>query len=93
MMPFADLSDLPRQLRQPQVRDLAWVLLAPPMLSVTPWPQRHPLAGSDWVRQPERLRGWLLALEAGRERIAGKDNTVMALRVVYTPGPLLERSW
>lgn len=37
--------------------------------------------------------GWLLALEAGRERIAGKDNTVMALRLLYTPGPLLEHSW
>ena len=37
--------------------------------------------------------GWLLALEAGRERVAGKANTVMALRVLYTPGPVLERSW
>ena len=37
--------------------------------------------------------GWLLAVEAGRERIAGSGNTVVALRVLYTPGPLLERSW
>ena len=36
---------------------------------------------------------WLLALEAGRERIAGQGNTVVALRVVYTPGPLLQKGW
>lgn len=64
MMPFADLRDLPRQLHQPPVRDLAWVILAPPMLEATPWPQRHPLAGSDWVAQPGLLRNWLMALDA-----------------------------
>lgn len=70
-MPFADLSDLPSQLRQPQVRDLAWVLLAPPMLSVTPWPQRHPLAGSDWVGRPAQLRHWLLALDRDSRALRG----------------------
>ncbi|MQA53999.1 DUF1853 family protein [Pseudomonas piscis] len=59
MLPFADLLNLPRQLRQPEVRDLAWVILAPPMLSATPWPQRHPLAGSDWTLEPQRLAHWL----------------------------------
>lgn len=63
MNPFPDLTDLPRQLRQAQVRDLAWVILAPPMLSATPWPQRHPLRGSDWVGQPEHLRQWLYDLD------------------------------
>ncbi|NBA94290.1 DUF1853 family protein [Pseudomonas sp. R5(2019)] len=63
MNPFPSLADLPRQLRHPQVRDLAWVILAPPMLSTTPWPQRHPLAGSDWVTNPDGLRQWLLALD------------------------------
>jgi hypothetical protein len=63
MMPFTDLCDLPNRLRQPPVRDLAWVILAPPMLAVTPWPQRHPLAGSDWVAAPALLRDWLLALD------------------------------
>ncbi|WP_166361884.1 DUF1853 family protein [Pseudomonas akapageensis] len=60
---FPSLTDLPRQLRQPHVRDLAWVILAPPMLSVTPWTQRHPLSGSDWVDQPTQLAQWLLQLD------------------------------
>lgn len=59
MLLFPDLLSLPRQLRQPEVRDLAWVILAPPMLSQTPWPQRHPLAGSDWVQAPQLLAHWL----------------------------------
>ncbi|MCW2270471.1 cobalt chelatase [Pseudomonas sp. MYb187] len=63
MNPFPGLIDLPRQLRHPQVRDLAWVILAPPMLHETPWPQRHPLAASDWVADPEQLRQWLLDLD------------------------------
>ena len=60
---FAGLIDLPRQLRQPQVRDLAWVILAPPMLRETPWPQRHPLTASDWVAHPEQLQQWLYVLD------------------------------
>ena len=63
MILFPDLLQLPHQLRHPEVRDLAWVILAPPMLSVTPWPQRHPLAGSDWVQAPERLEHWLRQLD------------------------------
>ncbi|MNZ73367.1 hypothetical protein D3C78_917770 [compost metagenome] len=64
MNPFPGLIDLPRQLRQPQVRDLAWVILAPPMLRDTPWPQRHPLAASDWIAHPEQLQQWLCALDS-----------------------------
>lgn len=63
MILFPDLLQLPHQLRHPEVRDLAWVILAPPMLSDTPWPQRHPLAGSDWVQAPERLERWLRQLD------------------------------
>ncbi|MES2817655.1 MAG: DUF1853 family protein [Pseudomonadota bacterium] len=63
MMPFSTLTDLPRQLHQPQLRDLAWVLLSPPLLARTHWPQRHPLQGSDWARTPGRLADWLLTLE------------------------------
>ncbi|MEE1903009.1 DUF1853 family protein [Pseudomonas inefficax] len=63
MMPFALLHDLPRQLRRPNVRDLAWALLSPPLLSVPPCPQRHPLAGSLWADQPQRLADWLRALD------------------------------
>ncbi|WP_322361987.1 DUF1853 family protein [Pseudomonas sp. Teo4] len=64
MMPFADLGDLPRQLRRPVVRDLAWVLLSPPLLSAPPCPQRHPLAGSAWAHDTPRLERWLRALDA-----------------------------
>ena len=63
MILFPGLLNLPRQLRHPEVRDLAWVILAPPMLSETPWPQRHPLAGSDWVQAPEQLARWLRQLD------------------------------
>ncbi len=63
MILFPDLLSLPHQLRHPEVRDLAWVILTPPMLEVTPWPQRHPLAGSDWVQAPERLEAWLRQLD------------------------------
>ncbi|MBK5001529.1 DUF1853 family protein [Pseudomonas sp. S31] len=64
MMPFAALQHLPRQLRQPAVRDLAWALLSPPLLSAPPCPQRHPLAGSAWAADPQRLHDWLLGLDA-----------------------------
>jgi hypothetical protein len=62
---FPTLHDLPHRLRQPEVRDLAWVILAPPILASTPWPQRHPLTGSDWVQAPEALQRWLLQLDQG----------------------------
>ena len=67
MNPFSDLVDLPRRLRHPQVRDLAWVILAPPVLHTAPWPQRHPLAGSAWAEQPDRLRAWLHALDSASQ--------------------------
>ena len=63
MILFPDMLQLPHRLRHPHVRDLAWVILAPPMLATTPWPQRHPLAGSDWVSDPERLEQWLRQLD------------------------------
>lgn len=58
---FPSLTDLPRHLRNPQVRDLAWVILSPPMLEQTPWPQRHPLSASGWVANPQSLADFLLA--------------------------------
>ena len=63
MNPFAALHDLPRHLRQPAVRDLAWALLSPPLLEHAPGPQRHPLSASDWLEHPGQLRDWLLALD------------------------------
>ncbi|WP_256737501.1 DUF1853 family protein [Pseudomonas sp. dw_358] len=63
MNPFSRLCHLPSELRQPAVRDLAWVLVSPPLLQDAPWPQRHPLAGSHWARAPERLEQWLRELD------------------------------
>ncbi|WP_249672795.1 DUF1853 family protein [Pseudomonas abieticivorans] len=60
---FPTLQHLPRRLRHPEVRDLAWVILAPPMLASTPWPQRHPLTGSAWVQAPDALEHWLCRLD------------------------------
>ncbi|WP_236235538.1 DUF1853 family protein [Pseudomonas faucium] len=67
MMPFAELHALPRQLRCPAVRDLAWVLLSPPLLSAPPCPQRHPLAGSAWAADPGRLKSWLQGLDSDQQ--------------------------
>jgi len=63
MHPFPTLTALPSQLRTPQVRDLAWAILSPPMLALTEWPQRHPLSGSDWVQQPRALEALLRRLD------------------------------
>ncbi|QKE63704.1 DUF1853 family protein [Aquipseudomonas campi] len=58
------LDELLEQLRQPQVRDLAWALLAPPLLQDSAGlPLRHPLTASSWLREPHRLGDWLLGLE------------------------------
>lgn len=56
-----DLLDewLPR-LQQRAVRDLAWTLLAAPLLEKTPCTQRHPLTGSGWAQRPALLADWLL---------------------------------
>ncbi|HSC83713.1 MAG TPA: DUF1853 family protein [Pseudomonas sp.] len=54
------LAELLAELRQPQVRDLAWTLLAPPLLAAdAQLPLRHPLAASSWLAQPQQLAAWL----------------------------------
>lgn len=64
MSPFADLADLPRRLRHPAVRDLAWTLLSPPLLErVDGERPRHPLRASAWAASPERLERWLHDLD------------------------------
>ena len=88
-MPFPDLLNLPRQLRHPEVRDLAWVILAPPMLEHAPWPQRHPLAGSDWVHAPDRLEHWLRALDRQSEPL----HAWLALATTRRLGRYYERLW
>ncbi|MEH3023497.1 MAG: DUF1853 family protein [Pseudomonas oryzihabitans] len=62
MTPFAELHALPRRLNQPQVRELAWTLVAPPLLVAAD--TRHPLIASDWARRPERLADWLRQQDA-----------------------------
>ena len=47
------------KLQQPAVRDLAWTLLAAPMLIDSGCAQRHPLTASNWSRQPGLLLDWL----------------------------------
>lgn len=57
-------DELLKQLRQPQVRDLAWALLAPPLLQDSAaLPLRHPLTASRWLHEPHRFSDWLLGLE------------------------------
>ena len=89
MILFPDLLNLPRQLRHPEVRDLAWVILAPPMLSQTPWPQRHPLTGSDWVRAPDQLERWLRELDRHSEPL----QQWLALATTRRLGRYYERLW
>ena len=89
MILFPDLLNLPRQLRHPEVRDLAWVILAPPMLAQTPWPQRHPLTGSDWVHAPHLLERWLRTLDQHSEPL----QQWLALATTRRLGRYYERLW
>src|SRR5690606_3292794 len=86
---FPDLVDLPFQLRTPQVRDLAWVLLSPPMLSQPPAPQRHPLSASPWASHPGQLADWLRRLDADASSLLIwlEGNSIRRLGLYY------ERLW
>lgn len=59
-MNLCSLADLPNRLQHPQVRDLAWTVLSPPLLSEAPQCQRHPLSASRWNSEPGLLGDWLL---------------------------------
>lgn len=89
MNPFSELAHLPRALRRPSVRDLAWVVTSPAMLCQAPWAQRHPLQGSDWARDPERLAHWL--------RLLDNDDSLLsdwlALSSTHRLGVYYERLW
>ncbi|WP_313284667.1 DUF1853 family protein, partial [Stutzerimonas kunmingensis] len=63
-MSLCSLSALPNRLQHPQVRDLAWTILSPPLLSEAPQCQRHPLSASCWNSEPERLANWLRQQDA-----------------------------
>ncbi|KFE45525.1 DUF1853 family protein [Pseudomonas syringae] len=86
---FPSLTHLPRQLRTSQVRDLAWVILAPPMLGQTPWPQRHPLSASDWVHQPQQLADFLRQLDQDSRQL----DHWLALGATRRLGLYYERLW
>lgn len=60
----SSLSDLTNHLQHPQVRDLAWTMLSPSLLSEAPQCQRHPLSASRWSREPELLADWLQQQDA-----------------------------
>ena len=83
------LADLPARLQHPQVRDLAWALLSPPLLRDTPWPQRHPLAASRWNRHPGELADWLLH----QDRHASLLQAWLAQSSVRRLGLYYERLW
>jgi hypothetical protein len=60
---FSSLRQLPAQLQQPNVRDLAWTLIAAPLLVDAQCLQRHPLASSAWAEEPTALADWLQQLD------------------------------
>ena len=86
MTPFPSLIDLPSQLRQPAVRDLAWALLSPPLLAQTSWPQRHPLKASSWSQQPDALADWLLRLDPKNPQTAARMSTAFETWTRYDAG-------
>lgn len=83
------LADLPARLHHPQVRDLAWALLSPPLLRDTPWPQRHPLVASRWNRHPGELADWLLL----QDRQASVLQAWLAQSSIRRLGLYYERLW
>lgn len=89
MSPLDILHDLPRHLHRPAVRDLAWVLLSPPLLGQTPKPQRHPLQASRWGTQPALLADWLRRLD----RDDGELSAWLAGNPVRRLGLYYERLW
>lgn len=83
------LAELLPRLLHPQVRDLAWVLLSPPLLSDTPSPQRHPLAASRWMDRPGELADWLLSHDAQPAVL----EAWLAQRSIRRLGLYYERLW
>ncbi|WP_043310119.1 DUF1853 family protein [Pseudomonas sp. ML96] len=63
------LDELLAHLRHPQVRDLAWTLLSPGILTGSELPLRHPLAASPWLHDAQRLGDWLQQQEARPEAL------------------------
>lgn len=89
MSPFDSQRELPQQLHRPTVRDLAWVVLSPPLLEQTPETQRHPLHASRWSRQPEMLADWLHRLDRDDSELVAW----LATSPLHRLGLYYERLW
>ena len=83
------LGDLLPSLQHPAVRDLAWALLSPPLLSEAPAPQRHPLTASRWAERPVELADWLRLLDTQ----PGILEAWLAQRSIRRLGLYYERLW
>lgn len=83
------LDELLRELRQPQVRDLAWTLFSPPLLQPGSPALRHPLAASRWHSQPSLLAGWLRAQEQSPGELLAQLESAPHQRL----GRYYERLW
>jgi uncharacterized protein len=77
------------QLRDPLVRDLAWIAWSPPLLQPGCLPIRDPLQGSVWRSEPERLWHRLLALDAEPDARAALLSPTSDFRL----GTYYERLW
>ncbi|MBD9512356.1 DUF1853 family protein [Pseudomonas sp. PDM22] len=83
------LDELLIDLRQPQVRDLAWTLLSPPLLHPGSPALRHPLSASRWYSQPELLADWLRAQERSPGELLAQLESAPHQRL----GRYYERLW
>ncbi len=81
-------ADLMRTLRHPQVRDLAWAILSPPLLEASAT-LRHPLSASRWSSQPDLLADWLIR----QDRAADGLQQWLAQRSNRRLGLYYERLW
>lgn len=88
-MNLPDLTDLLANLSHPHVRDLAWTLLSPPLLSDAPAPQRHPLTASRWGARPDELAAWLRLLDVQPAIL----EAWLAQRSIRRLGLYYERLW
>ncbi|WP_407291122.1 DUF1853 family protein [Stutzerimonas zhaodongensis] len=88
-MTLPNLTALLGELSHPQVRDLTWTLLSPPLLNNPPAPQRHPLSASRWTERPDELADWLCLLDKQPSIL----ETWLAQRSIRRLGLYYERLW
>lgn len=88
-MSLCSLADLPSRLQHPQVRDLAWTIISPPLLSEAPQCQRHPLSASCWSSETGLLADWLLRQDADPSIL----EAWLSLHSIRRLGLYYERLW